>query len=146
MDFAQSVKANSKKLLANVNKQCYTIAKELFLKAVELSPSKVNPGPWATGLLVNQWYPNNGKSFSSDVGTDTSPYGASSISRIKQLAELEFMSKDGVVTLSNNVDHAYRAEKLGWTTPPWSGKSGKDGRGSPYAMVSLSIQFIKAKY
>jgi hypothetical protein len=141
MGFGASVLANGQKLLEKTNDKCLAIAKELFVSIVNLSPSPIHPGSWADGLLVNQWYPAVG-SFSNQVGTSTSPYGAESIARIYNLTDnsTAFKGKDGMVTLSNNVSYAYRAEALGWPADEgWTGKVG------PYLMVAKSLQAVSAR-
>jgi len=144
--FSDSIRQNVDSVLSKVNKQCYQIAWELFTSIVHLSPSKVNPGPYATGLLVNQWYPQAGTP-SNAVGTDTSPNGSASLTRINAMMRgTEFLGKDGKLYLTNNVDHAYRAEVLGWYFPEWSGKSGSDRQGAPYRMVARSLTATKAKF
>jgi hypothetical protein len=138
--FADSVRANSTKVLMKANRQCFQIAKELFTSVVELTPSPSNPGHYAHGWLSNQWYPESG-SFSEELSGSKSPSGADSINRINALRGLEFFRKDGKLTLTNNLSYAYRAEVLGWpVSDGWSGQVG------PYRMVALSIQAIATKY
>ena len=104
-----------------VNLRCYDLARELFTSIVNLSPSPSHPGPYAHGLLVNQWYPEEGD-FSDECGFSTSPNGAESLSRIKALRGLAFYQKDGKLTFTNNLSYAYRAEVLGWpASDGWSG-------------------------
>lgn len=138
--FAKSVEDNSRKLLMKVNLRCYEIARQLFIQVVSLTPSPSYPGRFATGLLANQWYPDE-NDFSDELGSDTSSNGDASLSRIKAMRGLIFFRKDGKLTLTNNVSYAYRAEALGWPVADgWSGKTG------PYRMVARSIQLIAAKY
>jgi len=152
MGFADSVKKNSARVLAETNTKCYTIAKELFTRVVKLTPSPANPGRWAEGLLANQWYPAE-KDYSGEVGTDTSPNGAASISRVQALNGQVFNKHDGTLTFVNNLPYAYRAEAIGW--PSHEGYNGGKNKetsggfqntGAPYRMVALSIQYIAAKY
>jgi hypothetical protein len=143
MSFGRSVRANSKKLLLTVNNKVYAIARELFNKIVEYSPSPTNPGPFADGYLVNQWYTEEGKDFSEELGpdSDTSPSGQASKARIQAMKGFQFNGRDGAVTLVNNTHYAYRAEALGWPAEDgWSGKIG------PYRMVARALQLIGAKY
>ena len=143
MKFADSLRANTKKVLLEVNQKSYNIARDLFATVVAFSPSPSNPGPFADGYLVNQWYPENGKDFSDELGpdSDTSPNGQSSKSRIAALKGYKFNGRDGTVTLTNNTHYAYRAEALGWPEDEgWSGKIG------PYRMVARAIQLIGVKY
>ena len=138
--FSDSVKNNSELILQRVNTKCYKITKELFTSVVNKSPSPGNPGETAKGLLANQWYPKEG-GFSEETGTATSPNGASSLARISSLMGKEFYRRDGMISLSNNLYYAYRAEVLGWPkSDGWSGRVG------PYRMVALSLQAIAAKY
>lgn len=141
--FGASVTLNCDRLLQKTNARCLSVAKELFDSIVNLSPSPKNNSQWADGLLVNQWYPAVG-TFSSELSTSTSPYGAASLSRISSLVSdsKEFYGKDGVITLSNNVFYAYRAEALGWPekdNPVWK-------NAEPYWMVARSLQIIAARY
>lgn len=138
--FSASVNANIYKALQSVNDKCYEIARELFLKIVALTPSPSFPGPTAQGVLANNWYPVNGPSFSSEETDSKSATGAGSQARIMALRGFNFFRKDGVVTLSNNIHYAYRAEVLGWPKPSWSGTIG------PYRMVAKSLQYIAARY
>ena len=137
------MRANTRKIMTRVNLACYRIARELFTKVVDLTPSPSNPGPFAEGYLVNQWYPENGTKFSSELGPtyDTGGDGYASRERIDGLHGFAFYGKDGAVTMANNVDYAYRAEALGW--PKADGWSGNIG---PYRMVAKAIQIIGAKY
>ena len=139
--FADSVLSNASKMLAKVDVQCNAIARDLFLSIVDKTPSPANPGEYATGHLVNQWYPEV-DDFSEELSGDTDENGAASRSRIYALNKLfTFLGKDGTLTLTNNLPYAYRAEALGWPTQDgWSGRQG------PYRMVALSLQAIAAKY
>lgn len=141
--FSDSILRNSQKALQKVNRDCYTIARDLFATIVSLTPSPSNPGPFADGYLVNQWYPAEGGELSEELGPDSdiSPTGTGSLSRISRLNGKEFLFKDGVITLANNTHYAYRAEVLGWPqSDGWSGNIG------PYRMVARSIQLISARY
>lgn len=138
--FAQSVNANSLTIMRQVNDRVYEIARELFRSIVQLTPSPSNPGDTAKGVLANNWFPADGPGFSQATSTARSSNGAASLARINALRGNSFFQKDGVVTLSNNLDYAYRAEVLGWPTPRWSGRVG------PYRMVALSMQKTAARY
>lgn len=139
--FMASLDRNILRVQQEVNDKVYKISIELFLLVVAKTPSPAFPGKYAAGLLANQWYPKVG-GFSAEEGTDTSPNGAASRARITALrGGKEFFGKNGVLTLTNNLHYAYRAEMLGWpASDGWSGKVG------PYRMVALSIQEIKARY
>lgn len=140
MSFLDDIKAFEQKALLAANKSVSNVVEELFTSVVVLSPSPTNKGPYAIGLLANQYYPMVG-GHSQEVSTATNPYGMASLSRIKSmLASRVFFGKDNFITLTNNVDHAYRAEVMGWEAPQWSGKQG------PYSMVSKSVAKIRGMY
>lgn len=146
LSFAASLDLNIARVQREINDKVYRISIELFLAIVAKTPSPLNKGYHATGLLVNQWYPMEG-GFSSQKGSDENDNGAGSRSRILALrGGTAFLGKDGRLTLSNNIEYAYRAEMLGWPAPNWSGKSGSDGAGGPYRMVALALQEIAARY
>jgi hypothetical protein len=139
--FAMQVLLNNDKVISGINSKCYKIAKELFTSVVDLTPSPTNPGPFAKGELVNQWYPEAGGGFSEELSPDLSSTGAGSRARIAALHGFEFLGHDGTLTLSNNLPYAGRAESIGWPVADgWSGKIG------PYRMVARSIQAVAAKY
>jgi hypothetical protein len=147
LSFVQQIEANNVKAMEAVNKKCYDVAKELFTMIVDKTPSPIHPGPWAKGQLVNNWFPIDGADYSTETTEVLSDFGADSLARISQIGRGEqFLFKDGTVTISNNLPYAVRAEEIGWPPPEWSGKSGSDGHGGPYRMVSLSIQYISNKY
>ena len=132
--FEKSVRAACGKILDDVNQKVYQISWELFSSVVNKTPSPTNPGPTAKGLLANQWYPMAGGT-SASRGTSTSPSGSDSLSRIRSMMNgREFSKKDGLLTLSNNLDYAMKAEEEGWV------------RTSGYRMVALSLQSTAAKY
>ena len=142
--FAASVSANKLKIELEINKKCYEISRELFLQIVELTPTKVGPvhGPYATGVLSNNWFPVDGPGYSTDEVDTRVPNGQASVDRIKTLQGTQFFRKDGEVTLSNNIKYAYRAEYAGWPeadNPRWKGAK-------PYHMVSLSLILVSARY
>lgn len=143
--FLASLDRNILRVKQEVNEKCYKITRELFLSVVVKTPSPVNPGKYAEGHLVNQWYPREG-GFSEEQNDSVSRNGSASRARIVALRGTAFLGKNGWVTLSNNLDYAYRAEYLGWPAPEWSGKSGSDGAGGPYRMVALALQEIAARY
>lgn len=138
--FADSVRNNSKRIMSSVDSKCYEIAKECFKLTVSYSPSESVGSKWAVGYLKNQWYVYDGKSFSSGINSVASQSGDDSLRRISQLSGNQFYMKDGAVTLSNNVPHAYRVEVLGWPTPKWTGTV------MPYRMVARAIAETSAKH
>lgn len=138
--FKLSIDSAIHTILTDINKKVYEISWALFTSVVQFSPSKRNPGPWAKGLLANQWYPSNGVPSSAE-STATSGSGADSLNRINSFAAggREFYKRDGKVYLSNNVEYAWRAEYGGWPTPRWKGAK-------PYGMMAKSLQVISHKY
>jgi hypothetical protein len=138
--FAASVSNNVYAVLTKVNADVHKIARELFTLTVDLTPSPSNPGPYATGHLADQWYPEVGD-FSDELSPSTSSDGAGSKSRIAAVIGSTFFGKDGKLTFTNNVPYAYRAEAVGWPIEDgWSGRQG------PYRMVARAIQAVAAKY
>lgn len=148
--FADSVRMNSDAMLKKVQMKVYVIARTLFIEIVKATPSPTHPGLYAKGLLANQWYPTAGSGFSTESTEETDAQGRDSIDRIVTVIDstsgVQFMGKDGTVTLANNLSYAYRAEALGWLSPEWSGKTGSDGNGGGYHMVALSLQNIAAMF
>lgn len=150
MSFFSDIQAFEKLCLEQASQNTDNITEELFTQAVVKSPTKMSDpqAKFSKGLLVNQWYPEAGGAYSSMVTTATNMSGADSLSRIKStLSAKPFYGKDGVVTLTNNTEQAYRAEKLGWPAGEgangwvWSGR-----QSTPYAMVAASIQYIIGKH
>lgn len=147
MSLSDDIKAFRDKALLAASKNTNNIVEELFTQAVIRSPSPTNPGRFAKGLLVNQWYSSIGSTYSLSVTSATNAYGIDSLSRIKAtIAENPFLGKDNEVTLANNTQEAYHAEVLGW--PAGGGANGWvwSGRQGPYAMVRGAITYIQGKY
>lgn len=134
LGFASSIRANGDAILRQVNKEVTRIAWELFTSVVRLTPSPSYPGKYAKGVLANQWYPSAGVK-STAQGTDRSPTGSGSLSRINSLvpSSTEFLGKDGKLFLSNNLEYAYQAEVTGWA------------RTRGYRMVAISLMAVTAK-
>jgi hypothetical protein len=142
--FAQSVFANITKIEQDINRKCYQISRELFLSIVSKTPSPSNPGRYAKGELVNNWFPVDGPNFSSETTDARSATGAESIARINNDigAAGQFLRQDGTVTLSNNLDYAFRAEYRGWPEKD----NARWRNAQPYRMVAQSLMLISAKY
>ncbi len=138
--FAASVRKSSTKALKQVSKQAAEVTKFLFNRVVEYTPSKANPGRFADGYLANQWFPEYNGYFSEEMDSSTSPFGGNSLSRIAGISGGAFYLRDNSITLTNNVHYSGLAEKYGWPSPEWSGRTG------PYRMVARAIQTTKAKY
>ncbi len=141
--FGDSFLAFEEKALLQANTSVSNVAKDLFTKVVSITPSVVFPGHWAKGHLANQYYLEWGGSFSSEISNAISDNGNDSLTRIQVgLNTLGFYKKDNVVTFTNNVDYAYRAEHIGWLqadNPRWKNRTA-------YKMISISINYIKGKY
>lgn len=141
MSFADDIQAFADKAKLAMSTNTNNIVESLCTQAVINSPSPSNPGPFAIGLLANQWYSAVGASPSAAVGSATNDMGLDSISRIQAtLSSKPFFGQDNIVTFANNTDHAYYAEVLGWLPPRWSGAIG------PYAMARTAVTQTIAKY
>lgn len=146
MSFLLDIEAFKDKALLAASTSANRITEEFMTKVVENTPTK-QIGNYAKGLLINQWYPSPDGQFSTAVSGTINVNGSDSLSRIKStIASNAFLGKDGVITLTNNLGYAYRAEKLGW--PQGEGSDGWvwSGRQGPYAMVAKSIVYIQGKY
>ncbi len=136
--FADSIKANIKEVKQEVNDKITKVAVDMFRDVVMLSPSQeLRDSQWATGLLINQWYPKVG-SASSELGSQTDQVGLQSMDRIAQLiGSSNFTVKDNSLWLTNNVPYAYQAEVIGWY--------GNGMKTAPYGMVGTALTNAKAK-
>lgn len=146
MGFASDVRAFAEKAQKAMSDNTNKIVEDLFTLAVNLSPSPSNPGPYAIGLLSNQWYPSVGTPDTT-MTTAISPTGSDSISRIQGLSSANaFLGKDNVVFLTNSTEEAYYADWLGWKKGPgtngwvWSGNSGA------YMMRQQAITYVQGAY
>lgn len=126
MGFADSMKKSVDKITQQINDKVLETATELFSEIVRETPVR-------TGLLINNWFSGVGAYSTAKTNVhDTT--GAGSLLNIESLLQSDaFKGQDGWVSLSNNLDYAYRAEHLGWPTPQWSGRVG------PYKMVENSM-------
>ena len=146
MSFLSDIKTFQEKALKAASTNTTNIVQEAFLATVNYSPSPSNPGPYAKGLLVNQYYIAIGPTPSSEVSNSTNDTGESSKARIALLtSSTEFYGKDGIVTIANNTEEAHYANKLGWQAGKtvngwtWSGAT-------PYYMTDKAMSYIKNKY
>lgn len=146
MSFLSDIKAFQAKALKAASTNTTNIVQEAFLATVNYSPSPSNPGPYAKGLLVNQYYIAIGNTPSSEVSTATSDTGEASKTRIKLLSvSLPFFGKDNIVTLANNTEEVHYANKLGWEKG--KGTNGWVWNGAlPYFMADKAMSYIKNKY
>lgn len=142
VDFLTSLMSNIEKVENEVNDKIMDVFELASEKVIEYTPQPSmfpNSALWATGLLVNQWYPAV-NSFSDEQNSITSDNGNGSLGRVyKMRKEKPFKGKDAYITLTNNVDYAYRAESVGWpqgenpTGWKWTGKI------KPYFMVAKAV-------
>ncbi len=132
--FADSIKANIKELQREVNDIITNEAIKTFRDVVRYSPSKdFNGSEWATGWVINQWYPSVG-SPSSELNESRDQAGMNSGDRIAQLiGSRHFTNKDNSVYLTNNVPYVYQVEALGWVGT------------KAYAMVDLALTDAKTR-
>jgi len=144
MNFAQSIQNNIANVLQEVNDNLNMVCVEIFKDVVLESPNPAT-GDYSSGQLINSWYPAQNK-FSSDISTTTDDYGADSYNRIYDVRDYKaFLKKDGVVTLTNNHDYAYRVEALGWPKGESSGQWTWNGA-TKYAMVDKALVKAAAKF
>ena len=102
LDFKASIDRASDKLLKNLNNKIYEVSRQMFTSVVEETPSPTQrDAKHATGLLVNQWYPDT-NGFSSELGEAVSDSGSDSLARIDLLRGNAFYRQDGQVSLTNN--------------------------------------------
>lgn len=132
--FADSIKANIKALQQEVNDTITNEAVKTFRSVVSYSPSKdFNGSEWATGWVINQWYPSVG-SPSSELNENRDQAGFNSGDRISQLAgSNNFIKKDNSLWLTNSVPYVYQVEALGWPQT------------EPYAMVDKALTDAKTR-
>lgn len=145
MGFAQDIRNWNEKALKAASDNTNKIVQELFDLPVNYSPSPTRPGPYATGLLVNQWYPSIGTPDLS-VTNVTNDYGADSFARISAMVSTNpFNGKDNVVYLTNSTEEAIYADRLGWVRG--KGTNGWVWSGKPaYFMRDKALLNIQAKY
>lgn len=141
--FADSVLANIATMKKEVNDQIVDTFIYAAKQTIQYSPSPSNNiSDWATGHLIDQWYPAH-NSYSSELTTSKSDTGTNSMVRVDGFKGKNFFLKtDGELTLTNNVDYAVLADRDGWVAtkehPNWQGKEA-------YYMVDLGIKDAKAK-
>lgn len=146
MGLASDIKTFRDKALQKASDNTNNVFRDLGTLNVRFSPSPSNPGPYALGLLVNQWYFSVGSPDTS-VTTSTSSTGTDSLSRLDAfLSTNPWLGKDATAYITNSTEEAYYADVLGWAKGKgtngwaWSGNSG------PYMMRQQSIQYILGAY
>jgi len=114
MGFASDIRAFQEKALKNTSDNTNKVFSDLSTLVIRFSPSPSNPGPYAKGLLVNQYYFSVGTPDLS-VTSSTSPAGADSLSRLDAfLANNPWLAKDNTAFIANSTQEAYYADILGW--------------------------------
>lgn len=139
--FADSIRINTGKMKAEINRSVVEVAADLFKNTVKESPV-------LKGVLVNNWYTAEGAGVTdfSFVDANRSLTGTDSLARVAALvASRQFAGKDGEISFSNSTPYAYRAEYIGWPEddPDSKGWTGKVG---PYAMVRKALVTTSTKY
>ncbi len=143
MSFLDDVKAFRDKALLQASINTNAVTEEFFTKVVKLSPAKP-AAQFAQGHLIDNYYTAI-NSYDMSTSGSISMTGSSSLARIKAtLAQNPFLGKDAMVSMTNNVGYAYRADKLGWKPAGkqangwyWSGRTG------PYLITSLAVSYTK---
>lgn len=133
--FADSLKANVAEVKQEVNDKITNVAVSMFRDVVQGSPSQdLQDSEWATGWVINQWYPST-RAASSELNEQRDQVGLNSMDRIAQLiGTSNFIKKDNSLWLTNNVPYAYQVEALGW----------KGSIRMPYMMVGNALTKAKA--
>lgn len=146
MSFADDIKKWEQKALLAANTSLCKAVESLFTDEVVLSPIKPTAN-YATGLLKNSFYPQAGGGYDMTVGTVPDDSGTGSLSRIKALmATKPFLGRDNIVSLTNSVPEAYRADVLGW--PSGEGTNGWiwSGKVTAYGFTSQALNNFKGAY
>lgn len=141
--FSDHLKKNIERVLQEVNYKITWVAYQYFVRIVQNSPH-VGDGPYVAGHFVANWFPAV-NSFDMSI-TGATSNGEDSIARIESIVKNSnaFFQKDGFVSLSNNLNYAFRVEYAGWP-------AGKDlvsgwtwtGMRRVYAPVANSFTYLK---
>lgn len=146
MGFAEDIRKFEQKALAQANKSVCNAFEYVATQEVILSPDAPTAN-YSVGLLKNSFYTHVGGGYNMTVGTVANSSGADSLSRIKAaVATQPFLGRDNTITLTNSVDHAYRADVLGW--PSGEGANGWiwSGKVKAYGFTSQAINNFKGAY
>ena len=142
--FADSVLANIAIMKKEVNDQIVDTFIYAAKQTIRYSPSPSNTprgSPYAEGELINQWYPAY-NSYSTQETDSKDDNGTASVARVDELKGKNFfLKKDGMLSLTNNLLYAVRANERGWLTVD----SSRWRNAKPYYMVELGIKDAKAK-
>jgi len=145
MGFASNIRAFQIKAVGKASQNTNNAVESVFTDTVVLSP--IQPvAQYSTGLLKNSYYAKIG-GFDLTVGTVPDASGSASLSRIKAMLALNpFLGKDNIVTLTNSVEEAYRADVLGW--PAGQGTNGWvwSGRVQAYGFRSHAVNNFRGRY
>jgi hypothetical protein len=141
--FADSLKSNIQRVQQEVNTKINFVAYTLFYKIVNNSPH-VGDGPYVAGHFVANWWPAV-NSYDTSITSATSD-GGDSLARIDSIVKQSsaFFQKDGFVSLSNNLNYAFRVEYAAWPAgkDPVSGWTWT-GLRRYYAPVAVSFVNMK---
>lgn len=146
MGIASDIKAFREKALKAASDNTNNVFRDSGKLVIRFSPSPSNPGPYATGLLVNQWMFSIGMPDLS-VGTATSPTGADSISRLDAfLATNPWLGKDATAYITNSTEEAIYADLLDWKKGQGTNGWIWSGRAGAYQMRAQTIIYIQQAY
>lgn len=145
MSFQSDVEDFKEKALQAASNKMNNVVSDFFIKTIQLSPTSESfprQAPYANNLLVNQYYVSSGGAFNGELGSATNVNGADSLERVSSmLSQHLFYGRDNIVTMSNNTEEAYYADKLGWAKGigtngwKWTGLSG------PYDMTQGALNY-----
>jgi hypothetical protein len=149
MSFLSDIEDFKEQALQDASDAMNNIVSDFFVKTIQLSPtsdSLPRVAPYANNLLINQYYPASGVgTFSNELGTNTDVRGSDSLERVKSLLEQHlFYGRDNAVSLANNTEEAYYADKLGWQKG--EGTGGWTWKGAlPYNMTEGALNYVLNK-
>jgi hypothetical protein len=141
--FLDSLKSNIERVNKEVNQKINFVGYTLFYKIVNNSPH-TGDGPYVAGHFVANWFPAVNSYDTSITGATSN--GSDSLARIDMVVKESnaFYQKDGFITLSNNLNYAYRVEYAAWPAgkDPVSGWTWT-GMRRYYAPVDVSFNNMK---
>lgn len=137
MGFADSIRANVAKRLAQIDAAAIEQADDLFRHVVSFSPTQPSAN-FAKGEFINNWMIGFNAIEGGSRGDDYSGIGSlNDISRLR--GSRVFYGRDYMVTLTNNVDYGFRVEYAGWPAPQWSGRIGPSNTYAPIAKAFIAV-------
>lgn len=145
MSFGAAVAAWVEKAEKNTNTSICKAFESVGVDLVELTKD-INYGGFSNGDITNNWHVSvGGLTMVIPNGPDLT--GASSLNRIRSLArDMPFYKKDNVVYITNVMNYAYRADKLGWPKGPGTNGWNWTGNVKAYGFVDKSLLNLKGKY